>query len=885
MITIDDFGAFFEAIHGRKTRPFLWQAELLRHLAETGCWPEQIIAPTGAGKSSVVEIHIFATALSAVGEARRLPRRLTVVVNRRALTDAHAQRADEIRRLLEEAPPDGGVLSRVRDALAGLRTPDAEDRSPLVVSTMRGATSIDRSWLNAPEACAVLCMTPDMWASSLLFRSYGASRGARPRLAGLLAMDAVVVLDEAHLSRQVLETAQRAADLGVFSAEQVGVPSLQVVEMTATPSRIVGSSFGVKCEQLEDDEHLALRVKAAKNVTYVPTEKWPRNGKMTSDYCSEVVKQVREVVKRAQDLVPKGPRTVGCVLNRVDSAVRVAQELHEMGLNCRLWVGRMRPWDLEHLKKQDPGLFSPEGSEEVDVLVATQTVEVGVDLDFAMIVTELASGSSLVQRAGRLNRLGRRDGGILVVLGPLEDEPLAKDAPPYRIADLETGRSWLLDRAAAGDLPPLSVSENPPLPDMPRRLLWQRPEPWDLALWSKTSMDLVVEPQLDLWIRDDLEPEVGVIGIVLRNLASLPDVVSCEDLVAAVPPQGHEVFPVRMRDARKLLERLVGEGEESLDLSVLWRDGSVCRNWLRDFTDDPATALVLRPGDLLILDADTAAFTAGVVTADGKECCQPVPDADLGVEVVTDAEVLDGLVGLDEDQLKERFAGRLFEFPPGWNGAEPLSWLVLRDLVQIDDESDERSSWSRAERVNLQAHNDAVAQRTEDLVASIGMEGTSAAESLVRAAQWHDVGKADRRFQQLLGRRDTDTELFAKGGVRTIRSIRRAWADAGLPPGWRHELASAAAYWQATDDDGTDSETRDLITRLIGTSHGRGRPLFDHDPETAGPEYTEALEELLGEGEWESLIARTDRQWGPWGTAYLEALLRAADCSVSAEGK
>ena len=42
----------------------------------------------------------------------------------------------------------------------------------------------------------------------------------------------------------------------------------------------------------------------------------------------------------------------------------------------------------------------------------------------------------------------------------------------------------------------------------------------------------------------------------------------------------------------------------------------------------------------------------------------------------------------------------------------------------------------------------------------------------------------------------------------------------------------------------------------------------------------------MGEGEWESLIARTDRQLGPFGgTAYLEALLRAADCTISMEGK
>jgi CRISPR-associated endonuclease/helicase Cas3 len=42
---------------------------------------------------------------------------------------------------------------------------------------------------------------------------------------------------------------------------------------------------------------------------------------------------------------------------------------------------------------------------------------------------------------------------------------------------------------------------------------------------------------------------------------------------------------------------------------------------------------------------------------------------------------------------------------------------------------------------------------------------------------------------------------------------------------------------------------------------------------------------MFDAGEWDELIEHTDREWGVWGTAYLEALLRAADGQISREGQ
>ena len=895
MITLEDFGDFFEAVHGAGRRPFAWQEDLLRHLVNTETWPEQIVAPTGAGKSSVVEIHVFAVALFAVGAAKRVPRRLAVVVNRRALTDSHAARAARIRCLLEEAPADDSILSRVRDALVGLRVCEAEDRAPLVTATMRGAAATDRAWLNAPEACAVLCMTPAMWASSLLFRSYGASRLARPRLAGMLALDAAVVVDEAHLSRQILVTARRVGQLCASSAQRLGIPALQTVEMTATPSGDATDIVGVTPESLAQDVRLAARVRAPKSARYVETTTWPTNGKMTKAYRDELVSQVLATVEDARELLPEGPRTVGCVLNRVDSAVQVAKALDEQGLNCQLWVGRMRPWDLERMWQDEPGLFDVSGQPGIDVLVATQTIEVGVDLDLVHMVTELAPASALAQRAGRVNRLGRRDRAWFTVVGPPREAPLGKNVLPYRKEDLLAARTWILDRIDDGDLSPLTIGEKPKAPpaESARRLLYQRPEPWDAALWSKTSMRLIVEPELDLWIRDDLDPETGTVGLVLRDLKDLPDATACETLVSEVPPQDREVYPMTLVTARKVVQRLIEGMDHPLGRSVLWRDGAILSQWQTIILEDEGggknASRVLRSGDLLILDASVPLLTSGVVTDAGEERGEPVPHGELDgvVDVVTDSDELRRLADLEPDELSDMFPGETVVWPPGWDEEDEPAWMVRRSSVTPDDDSDDRSTWSVSHRVLLADHNAAVAARAEALADGIGIESMPAT-ALTEAGAWHDVGKNDARFQRLLWRGDPDgREALAKSGGRStsLAAVRRAWADAGLPAGWRHELASAAAYWEQTEPDGVERELRDLVTRLVGTSHGRGRPLFDHDPANAGPGHVGALKELVGEGEWESLIARTDRQWGHWGTAYLEALLRAADCMISMEGK
>lgn len=101
ILEVSHFDEFFAAVNGG-WQPFAWQRRLVSYLVDHRRWPARISAPTGSGKTAVIEAHVFAVALSA-GERepeRRLPRRLSLVVDRRALVDDQYDHAGELARRL-----------------------------------------------------------------------------------------------------------------------------------------------------------------------------------------------------------------------------------------------------------------------------------------------------------------------------------------------------------------------------------------------------------------------------------------------------------------------------------------------------------------------------------------------------------------------------------------------------------------------------------------------------------------------------------------------------------------------------------------------------------------------------------------------------------------
>lgn len=926
-ITWSLFPQFIAALYEGR-RPFAWQLRLAQHLAEHGGWPALVNAPTGAGKSIPVAMHVFGNAVAACG-GPRLPRRLVTVVNRRALVDNQHDVAVRLAEELGSARP-GSLLADVAHALRSLTPRPGAD--PLQVVNLRGGLPVDCGWRLDPAVCTVVAATPDMWGSRALMRGYGTSVGARPWEAGLLTYDTVVAIDEAHLNRQIALTARQIRRLSERAATPVGVSPLQVMELTATPPPDSATqsllTVDVRPDDLAMDPPLRARLTSAKPVRYSESPQWPRGtGKASPPHIAALADAVVDL-RRLTVETAGAVDTVGCVVNRVMTAVNVAKALREQGLRVQLWTGRMRPYDLLTARRERPGLFTVSGDPEVDVLVATQTVEVGIDLDLAGMVTELASGSAVAQRVGRVNRLGLRDHAPIVVVGPARGDRI-EDALPYRASELGSARDWLLEVEGSPEgLSPWAVTSKPPPAAAPRRLIHERLETGIVEQLADTSDRTFVEPDLDLWLREDLDPELDPVWIAPREFRGLEDHHLVSMLVAS-PPVQMEQFQARIADARAIAGKVLSRDWNGDTRVALYRPDSGIT--LLPSGEDAALTEI-RPGSVLLIDAGHRFTRDGVVMIDNTRvtpsgvfwgsrelphAVESTGQASAGLSFVGDETDETGvawclvLAGKTQEEAQLWFdeegparvtkAGWQVVMPPAQlieEGAPP-PWVVLQPgAVSRADELTCQEQSPRGAPVELAAHQEAVRERVEAVARAVGVTH-ELSNSLGLAGLHHDDGKCWPGFQAYLQRaaradgHDIGPRpgVLAKSGARSSWSLRRDRLRF-IPVHWRHEQVSVAvaAGWYDVHDP--------LVLRLVGTSHGHGRAGFPHGTDGLhllsggvglhnGDQWERVVpiaRRLFDRGEWDMLVDATHEDYGYWGCAYLEALLRSADNQVSEEG-
>ena len=165
----------------------------------------------------------------------------------------------------------------------------------------------------------------------------------------------------------------------------------------------------------------------------------------------------------------------------------------------------------------------------------------------------------------------------------------------------------------------------------------------------------------------------------------------------------------------------------------------------------------------------------------------------------------------------------------------------------------------------MAAHAEEVAARAWEMAVRLALP-TEEIDAISIAAQLHDDGKAATRWQNAMNAPKDDGGPYAKtSGGGNLR----------LLEGYRHEFGSLL---RAERTDLPDS-TRDLILHLIAAHHGNARPLISSAGCEEGP--PSLLESRAGDAALR--FARLQKQYGPWGLAWREAILRAADQSVSRE--
>ena len=96
-----------------------------------------------------------------------------------------------------------------------------------------------------------------------------------------------------------------------------------------------------------------------------------------------------------------------------------------------------------------------------------------------------------------------------------------------------------------------------------------------------------------------------------------------------------------------------------------------------------------------------------------------------------------------------------------------------------------------------------------------------------------------------------------------------------LLEGYRHEFGSLLK----AELENLPDNTRDLILHLISAHHGNARPIISSAGCEDGP--PSLLEPKAGEAALR--FALLQGHYGPWGLAWREAILRAADQSASRE--
>ena len=256
-------------------------------------------------------------------------------------------------------------------------------------------------WRDDLHKPAIVIGTTDALVSKALNRALGMSRAIFPIDFALVTNGAHWVIDQPGLSPQATATMRQlaafAARLG--TAEPFSLTCLST--LASKPIQIL---------DIERTGALSTRLAALRAVRRLPVD--------PGDYQAIAAAVLERHRPGALTLV---------VANTVDAAQRLYRQLRVGATECTMLHARFR--GVERVGRL-AAVTGPPG-QRGRIVVTTQVVEAGLDLDAALLVTETAPWPSLIQRAVRCNR-----GGLLNAAAELWWLP-PPDPFPYRPEDID----------------------------------------------------------------------------------------------------------------------------------------------------------------------------------------------------------------------------------------------------------------------------------------------------------------------------------------------------------------------------------------------------------------------------------------------------------------
>jgi len=573
---VESFDQFFRVATGRE--PYGYQVRL----AGEGL-PAVVQVPTGCGKTGIVLAWLWQRLCGP--DPAAVPRRLVYALPQRSLVE---QVGGQVRRWLDNLGLADQVALHV---------------------VMGGAGESQRQWRLDMHEPAVVVGTVDSLVSKALNRGYGIGRATYPIDFALVTNGAHWVIDEVQLCPESTTTLRQ---LAAFTAALRTAEPFGLTCMSATvPESLLDTVDNpppapeefLRIEPSERTGELARRLNATRIVRRLAAE--------PGDYA--------EIAATARGSHRPGTRTL-VVLNTVKAAQAVYQELRGGSVPCTLMHSRFRGVERQQLVKD--AMTAP--GEQGRIVVATQVVEAGIDLNAALLVTEAAPWPCVVQRAGRCNRTGEFDDALMYWVRPATPHPYPDadiDATAAELQALQdqamTGEDLLRRQVATTD-PAVAVIRKPDLvglfdtaPDLSGADL-------DIAPYVRDADDLDVQLAWATW-----EPDGDV------SDGSPP-------ATAKAPPMEWRCR-VPLRDLAALVDRKI----------AVWRLDQARERWTRVTKDERA-----RPGEVLVMSAADGCYdprTGFDLAARGT--VQDSPPLRSAVELATGTE---DAFGADSASLAQR---------------------------------------------------------------------------------------------------------------------------------------------------------------------------------------------------------------------------------------